>query len=205
MADAVMLAHRRAEVDALNHAARTRAHDAGALGPDIQFGNRAFAVGDRVIERRNDPTLSARNGRRGTVQAILPGDSLTLRADDGTTTTLPANYAGKHLAHAYALTIHAAQGATVQHAFLLAPTTGALAELGYVALTRARQTTRLYLSEPLDLEAPTDRTPAPLDRLREGLDRPAAEPLATLNAPDHDPGSPSPSDRSRVDALTLEP
>lgn len=205
MADAVMLAHRRAEVDALNHAARARARHAGALGPDVPVGNRAFAVGDRVIERRNDPTVGARNGRRGIIQAILPGYSLSVRDDDGTTTTLPADYAGKHLAHAYALTIHAAQGATVQHAFLLAPTSGALAELGYVALTRARQTTRLYLSQPSELGAVAERTPAPLDRLMEGLDRPATEPLATLTAPGHEPGSPSLSDRSRADALRLEP
>ena len=49
----------------------------------------------------------------------------------------------KHLEHGYALTGHAAQGATVERAFVLVEDRGALQEWGYVACSRARRETRL--------------------------------------------------------------
>jgi hypothetical protein len=48
--------------------------------------------------------------------------------------------------HAYALTGHAGQGLTVERAFVLGSDRGRLREWGYVALSRAREATRLYIS-----------------------------------------------------------
>ena len=52
-----------------------------------------------------------------------------------------------HLAHAYAMTIHKAQGATFERAFVLARAETFTAELGYTALSRATDGTNLYLDD----------------------------------------------------------
>ncbi len=52
--------------------------------------------------------------------------------------------------HAYALTGHASQGATVDRAFVLAPMRSAAKEWGYVALSRARVETSMYAWKQAD-------------------------------------------------------
>lgn len=178
----VMLAYHRSDVRELNEAARTALTRAGRLGPDaLEAGGREFRVGDRVLCRRNDLSLGVRNGTRGTVVELEPA-ALTLRTDRGQLRSLPLPYAEADLDHAYALTGHAAQGATVERAFVLLPDQGALREWGYVACSRARVETRLYLSgrDPLEHETPlSDPNPtAPPERAARALERSSAEPLA---------------------------
>jgi ATP-dependent exoDNAse (exonuclease V) alpha subunit len=179
---AVMLAHRRADVAALNEAARHRAREAGHLtGPDVPVGKREYAVGDRVMCRKNNPTDGLVNGTRATITAI-DDRTVRVRTDDDEPLVIPRKYAEKHLDHAYALTVHAAQGSTVEEAFLLAPEAAKTAELGYVALSRAREATHLYVTEgppSRDLGAlePSHRGKG-LDALADALSRAAAEPLA---------------------------
>ncbi|HZT85460.1 MAG TPA: hypothetical protein VE984_08595 [Gaiellaceae bacterium] len=93
-----------------------------------------------------------------------------------------STYAAEQLDYGYALTGHAAQGMTLDRAFVLLPDQGALQEWGYVACTRARFETRLYLadSEALERETPL-REPgrgAPPERTARALQQSAAEPLA---------------------------
>ena len=177
-----MLAYRRADVRELNDAARTVLTRAGRLGPDaLDAGGREFRVGDRVLCRRNDRSLGVRNGTRATVVHLDPS-ALTLRTDAGPLRSLSLHYAAAHLDHGYALTGHAAQGATVERAFVLLPDQGALCEWGYVACSRARAETHLYLAErdPLERETPL-REPnpaAPAERAARALARSSAEPLA---------------------------
>jgi hypothetical protein len=176
----VMLGYRRNDVRDLNDAARTLLIRAGRLGPEaLEFGEREFRVGDRVLCRRNDPRLRVRNGIRGTV-VDLERTEITLRTDTGAT-RMPHAYAADHLEHGYALTGHAAQGATVERAFVLLHDRGALREWGYVACSRARTETRLYLAET-ELEHEThvrqrDRLSVP-ERIARALARSSAEPLA---------------------------
>jgi hypothetical protein len=151
-----MLAYRRADVRDLNDAAHTLMLRAGRLGSEaVEFGGREFRIGDRVLCRRNDTLLGIRNGTRATITA-LDNDALTLRADTGSLRVIPHAYAAEHLEHGYALTGHAAQGTTLARAYILLPDRGALQEWGYVACTRARTETRLYLAErdPLEHETP---------------------------------------------------
>ena len=62
---AVMIANRRRDVAELNRRARTRLRASGRLGPDeLIAGARAFAIGDRVVARRNARTLGGRQRRR---------------------------------------------------------------------------------------------------------------------------------------------
>jgi hypothetical protein len=154
---------------------------AGRLGPDaLTFGQREFRAGDRVLCRHNDPQLGIRNGTRATV-VELGQDGLSIRTDAAAVRRLPSGYVEKHLDHGYALTGHAAQGATVERAFVMIEDRGALQEWGYVACSRARSGTRVYLAcpphepDPLTADRQPDRVP---ERTARALAVPAAEPLA---------------------------
>jgi hypothetical protein len=121
----VMLAYRRDDVRELNDAARKLMLRAG--------------------RRRNDARCDIRNGTCGTVVDLdLAGRALMLRTDAGALRRINSLYALEHLDDAYALTGHAAQGATADRAFVLLRDEGALREWGYVACSRARTETRLY-------------------------------------------------------------
>jgi ATP-dependent exoDNAse (exonuclease V) alpha subunit len=81
------------------------------------------------------------NGDRGTVTR-LHGAGVDVQLDTGVTRSLPRSYvADGHLQHGYAQTIHTAQGATVDRA----GPDEFYAELAYVATTRARDRTDVYV------------------------------------------------------------
>jgi conjugative relaxase-like TrwC/TraI family protein len=181
----VMLAHRRDDVRDLNEAARTLLNRAGRLGPEtLQAGDRGFRVGDRVICRRNDAHLGVRNGTRATI-AALDEDVVTLRTDSGALRPVNSRYAAEQLEYGYALTGHAAQGATVERTFVLLHDRGALQEWGYVACTRARAETRLYLADDAPEHEAHGHKPAQLavpERVARALAASASEPLALQQA-----------------------
>ncbi|MGE3795249.1 MAG: MobF family relaxase [Dehalococcoidia bacterium] len=138
-ASALILAHDRHEVAALNRLARERLDAAGLLGPTrLVASGREWAAGDRLVCRRNDYRLGVRNGTRGTVAAVDRADrSLRLRTDDGVVVRLPACYlADAH--HGYALTGHVSQGATVERTYLFTTPERGGREWAYVAATRQR-------------------------------------------------------------------
>ena len=79
------------------------------------------------------------------------------------------------------MTGHSSQSLTVERAFVLAPEHGEQREWGYVALSRARRATRIYVTEAaLEIEshAPGRDRPDGLNRLARALAAPAARPLA---------------------------
>jgi len=180
----VMLAYRRADVRDLNDAARTLLTRAGRLGQALAVGEREFRVGDRVLCRRNDARLGVRNGMRATV-ASLDETAVMLRIDSGALRSVGLRHAAEHLEHGYALTGHAAQGATVERAFVLLRGQGALREWGYVACTRARAETHLYLADEAPEREAHGREPTGLDapeRVARALAASASEPLALEQA-----------------------
>jgi ATP-dependent exoDNAse (exonuclease V) alpha subunit len=143
---AVMIAHRRRDVADLNQRARERLRDVGRLGPDeLTTGTRAFAVGDRVVARRNDRRLGVVNGATGHLAAI-DDRCVIVELDDGRRLRLPDAYArAGHLEHGYALTAHLAQGSTVDRAVVLG-SDELYREWGYTALSRHRTEARFYIS-----------------------------------------------------------
>lgn len=184
LAGNVMLAHRRSDVAELNALARTLLESDGRLGREqLDVAGRDFRPGDRIVCRRNSAMLDLRNGTVGTVQAVEPTrGTLTLQTDRGTRVELTRGYleAG-HVEHAYALTGHAAQGLTVERAFLLGSAHGQLQEWGYVGLSRARTETRLYVAEEIsepETHAHEIRGPDALSHLAHALESPSAESLA---------------------------
>jgi len=141
--DAMMYALRRADVDDLNARARVRLEASGELGSErLAVAGREFAVGDKVMCLRNDHRLGVRNGTVGAVASVNQAEG-ELVISDGT--RLPSSYlqAG-HLTYSYASTVHKAQGATVDRAFLLG--SGQLyREAGYVGMSRGRLSNEVFV------------------------------------------------------------
>ena len=163
-----MLAQLRDDVQDLNTRAREHMRAAGRLGEHASCDCPAarFAVGDHVLVKRNDLRLGVVNGDRGRVTAVDP-ESRQLTLDlGGEQVTLGAGYLEDRtvhgdptLQHGYAMTVHVAQGLTVDHAFVLAGP-GLNRELGYTALSRGRETNQLYAARGAETArveyAPTD-------------------------------------------------
>lgn len=136
----LILAHAVAEARILNDLARLALREEGRLGTECLVqtadGERLFAVGDRVVFRRNARDLGVSNGTTGAIETTQIA-GLGVRLDDGRRVIVdPRAY--NHLDHGYALTIHRAQGVTVDQVHVLAsPTMDRHA--AYVALSRHRQ------------------------------------------------------------------
>ena len=132
---------------ALNALARAQLRAAGELGAEHQVtterGERAFAVGERVMFLQNERGLGVKNGSLGTVEGIEAGGRLTVRLDgagaDGTARRVSFELRDYgHVDHGYAATVHKAQGVTVDRCHVLA--SGLMdRHASYVALTRHRE------------------------------------------------------------------
>jgi len=162
---AVMGALRRSDIADLNDRARIRLRDDGRLGPDVlTVDDRSFAVGDRVLTRRNRYDLGVVNGDVGEITGAGPG-RIHLRLDNGREVSVPYSYAVEgHLDYAYARTIHQSQSSTCDVEFLLGDD-ALVAELGYTGLSRARDHNRLYTVTARDPDHPDD----PLIHVRHAL------------------------------------
>ncbi|MDP9070080.1 MAG: AAA family ATPase [Actinomycetota bacterium] len=144
--DTALLAWRRRDVAELNQQARARRIQAGAIvGPEIEApAGRRYAAGDRVVTLAPSGDGRYVTSERATVAAV-GAESLTVRFDDGRHEILAGDELGAdRLDHAYAVTVHRMQGATVDRAHVFAD--GGGRELAYVAMSRARDTTHLYLA-----------------------------------------------------------
>ena len=160
---AVMIARDNDTRRALNTAARDLRCDRGELGQQRVYGRRELAVGDRVICRRNDALLDVDNGTRGTVRH-LDEDRVVIETDSHLVHELPAQYVAEHVEHAYALTGHGMQGATVDAAIVVASPRDLTAGWSYTALSRARASTRLLLHDDHAVHERVDHAPERADQ-----------------------------------------
>jgi conjugative relaxase-like TrwC/TraI family protein len=168
--ESLMIAFRRVDVADLNGRARALMRSSGHLGGDeLVLPGGAFALGDRVLLRRNDRRLGVANGDRGVVVA-LDRERGGLALDvGGRRVALDQAYLesdAPSLTHGYAITGHSAQGLTCDRAFVLV-TSEASREWCYTALSRGRQANRIYAVVPeheRDEFAPSER------RRRDGRD-----------------------------------
>ncbi len=205
----VMLALRRRDVADLNQLARSLMDADGRLGKErLTFAEREFAVGDRVVCLRNNTVLGVKNGTTGTVErADVGGRTLAVATDRGPTVELSRRYLETgNVRHAYALTGHAAQGLTVERAFVLGAGEARLQEWGYVALSRARSQTRLYVTgtpreHESDFHVLDDRDP--LTRFGRALEESAIELLAVDQRPL--PSGPRHETRPEIERSALTP
>ena len=107
-----------------------------------------LALGDQVIFRENSRELGIVNGERGIVTRTEDG-GYTVHLDRGGRNLTMEAERGARLEHAYAATVHQAQGQTVDHV-VIAGETGKLAsaEQAYVSFSRARESATVYTDEP---------------------------------------------------------
>jgi hypothetical protein len=142
---ALILAHTRADVRDLNEAVRTLRREAGGLGQAASIrteeGVREFAAGDRIVFLKNGRELGVKNGTLGLVEAAAEGRLAVILDNSERRIVDVQAYAA--LDHGYAVTIHKAQGATVDRALVLA-SGGMDRHLAYVGMTRHRQQATLY-------------------------------------------------------------
>ena len=171
----VAMAHRRADVRAINDAIRAELQDRGELarvsdadslapgdvaqaqevpgreGPGLALtfqtnaGKRDFATGDRIVFLENNRDLGVKNGMLATVDHVEPGRIIATLDGRGDRVSVPI---GDYQAidHGYATTIHKNQGATVDRAYVLASGTMDR-HLTYVAMTRHRDGAQLYAAQ----------------------------------------------------------
>ena len=144
--DTALLAWRRADVADLNRLARARWDELGQLdGPELHApGGRNYAAGDPVVLLAAQPTVGLVTSQRATVAAVdTDAGIVVIETDDRQRFALSGEAIdAEHLDHAYATTVHRAQGATFDRAHVLAA--GGGRELGYVAMSRARDRTTIH-------------------------------------------------------------
>jgi conjugative relaxase-like TrwC/TraI family protein len=144
--DTALLAWRRDDVRDLNRLARDRYDQLGHLrGDDVHVdGGRHFAIGDCVVALAPNPTVQLVTSEQLTI-TDLDEHHIDAVTSDGRAITLTGDALDRqHLDHAYALTIHRAQGATYDRAHVFA--NGGGRELAYVALSRARDHTTIHVT-----------------------------------------------------------
>lgn len=183
--DAVMLAATRAEVEDLNGRARARLIAEGGLnGPSVRAGEREFAIGDWVMTTRNDYERGILNGRRGVVTDVDARGRWLIASFDGDSSALipSQDIEDGTLEHAYAMTVHKAQGITCDVALVLGGE-NLYREAAYTALSRGRMENHLYVAAPeADLESHLPETDdTALDSVRDALARSRGQVLASIN------------------------
>jgi hypothetical protein len=131
----------------LNSTARARLLADGLLADiGVRIGGRDWAVGDRVIARRNDRRIDIDNSTTATITSLsADGASVVVRTDTGQERVLDRAYVSDHLEHAYAITGHSSQGATVDAAIVVGRPEEFTKEWAYTVLSRARTDTSLHL------------------------------------------------------------
>jgi ATP-dependent exoDNAse (exonuclease V) alpha subunit len=197
--DKTIIAATRADVASLNQLARGALIASGQVldsqGIDVAITlkdesqeRRRLAPGDRIVFTKNDRDHDTTNGLLGTIKSIEhrpEGPHLVVELDDASKSGLrqisvPASFG--YLDLAYCLTNHKAQGKTVDTAFVFVDPRYSGREWSYVAASRSKHGTHLFVDEaPLhpvnpdahhEHEAPTQ---SPLELLAARMSRSQAK------------------------------
>jgi Ti-type conjugative transfer relaxase TraA len=164
----LMLAYTRADVHALNELARAQRMKLGELGDseaiETERGSRTFAVGERIYFLRNERSLGVKNGSLGTVEAVR-GGMLQVKLDAGDTRIAVDTHFYRDLDYGYAATVYKAQGATIDHAYILA-SPHYDRHSTYVALSRHRESATLCYAAD-DFHSPYAAGPVMASHARE--------------------------------------
>ena len=163
LASKAIVAATRAEVAELNRRARAVLIERGQIkdvdGIDVEItyrddtkDMRRFAAGDRIVFTLNDRTLGVANGVAGFIREIDKSGFepvLSVELDDPnekneTMVRIPAAFG--RFDHAYCLTNHKSQGRTFDSAHVLANPSMCDREWTYVAASRSRFATTLYVN-----------------------------------------------------------
>jgi conjugative relaxase-like TrwC/TraI family protein len=157
----LMMARDNQTVLELNARARIERLKSGEVVGDTRVAGGLAGVGDLVVTRHNDRSLSdtghdwVRNGDMWRVTEIHADGALSLRRRDGDgAVRVPATYAQEYVELGYAATLHRAQGRTVDRAHCLVDPVTDRASL-YVGITRGRESNMLYVDTAYDADSAT--------------------------------------------------
>ena len=212
----VVLATSRREVRQLNQEIRAALQQRGLVGAEaltVPLGSatREFAIGDAVMITRNHYAHGVLNGMRGRVISFDAGDGSLVMADsDGIEHRLDAALLRSgDVQHAYAMTVHKAQGMTLDVALVSGSAT-LRKEASYVAMSRGRMSNHIFVTDD-DLRenapevADLHDEAAALDELQQRLERSGAHRLATSfqsPGPVHPRPLPAEPDDERTGTMT---
>lgn len=167
-ASALMLAGTRSDLYQLNQAARLKMHKSGQLGASCEVKTvfndvhsfREFAVGDQILFCKNQRRLGITNGDVGILKKIQINQDghwqFQVEREDSKlvefSLTNDENIKSAYTAidHAYAFSVHKAQGMTVDKAFVLSSDAMMDQEWSYVAASRAKEQTHFYCSAEIE-------------------------------------------------------
>lgn len=166
LASKAIVAATRAEVADLNAMARATLIERGVVDAareieveirrrDETTDLRRFGPGDRIVFTLNDRALGVANGVSGSIKSLAHESLdpvLVVELDDinergERVVRVPASFA--HFDHAYCLTNHKSQGRTFDSAHVLANPSMSDREWTYVAASRSRFSTTLYVNSAL--------------------------------------------------------
>ena len=126
MEETIILSAQNADRKRINEAIRAQLVQAGKVGQGNEYtvettkvGKievRNFAAGDKIVFLKNDIKAGVRNGTQGTIEKI-EGNHFNVRIAKDKTVSIDINKY-KRIDHAYAVTTHKAQGATVKRAII---------------------------------------------------------------------------------------
>ena len=108
-----------------------------------EMEQKSFGLNDRVMFTKNDKDLDVKNGEIGTVKSF-DGENMVVAKDDKEIQLSMNDY--QHLTHAYAVTTHKSQGASIDNVHIFAPTSSGMEnkQAGYVEATRAKEDVTVY-------------------------------------------------------------
>lgn len=150
----LMLAGTKADVYKVNMLARDSLSKQQRLHSEVlvttEHGDRALAVGERILFTRNNRALGVKNGETGTLNRWEMDRSGNIRLDIDTDNgrMISVNLAEYgHIDYGYALSVHKAQGQTVDKVYLLVSEMMTDREWAYVGSSRHRDQLRVYFLE----------------------------------------------------------
>ena len=183
-ASVVLCASDHVTVDELAQRCQAARISAGEVaGVVVPAGEHWVGVGDEIVTCRNDRRLVTigggwvRNGDRWRVDAVGADGGILVEDLTGRgRLTLPADYVAEDVTLAYAVTVHKAQGVTVDHALVVVDDQTSADGL-YVAMTRGRRSNTALVLVDGDVpdHGPAPPPPAPIDLLANALQRVTAE------------------------------
>lgn len=169
-ASTLMLAGTRSDLYRLNQGARLKMQSSGLLGTSCEVETcvnearsiREFAIGDQILFCKNQRKLGITNGDVGKLKQIQINqdgcwqfqverqDSQTVEFCLTEDESIKSAYTA--IDHAYAISVHKAQGMTVDKAFVLSSDAMMDREWSYVAASRAREQTHFYCSAEIETQ-----------------------------------------------------
>jgi conjugative relaxase-like TrwC/TraI family protein len=156
MHQSLMLAGTKADVYKVNMFAREKLLQQQFLHSEVSVttghGERALAVGERILFTRNSRKLGIKNGETGTLKKWELDQRgnvrLDINTDNGKKVSINLSEYG-HIDYGYALSVHKAQGQTVDKVYLLLSEAMTDREWAYVGASRHRDQLRVYFQDDL--------------------------------------------------------